>query len=73
MGRTEMGQEESRRVGVLPRMRHQQLRMVDASRADARELRRIWAAGECRDAAAVDAGSGIAEPGTETAEALTKA
>src|SRR6516225_5415302 len=43
-----------------------------AFRADAggRALRgRRWAAGECRDAAAVDAGSGTVEPGTEAAEA----
>src|SRR5690349_13863196 len=30
---------------------------------------RRWTAGECRDAAAVDAGSGAMEPGTEAAEA----
>src|SRR4029077_183003 len=42
--------------------------------ADGRALgSRRWTAGECRDAAAVDAGSGAMEPGTEAAEAPQEA
>ena len=45
MGRTEMSQEELRRVEVLARVRSKQLRVVDASRllcVSYRQAKRLW-------------------------------